>query len=78
MVRRHFLFGTRFRRPWSVRLVVDFSRPWGCTLSGGRFVRFAWCWGQAESRFGFMGFRLLVVGPVGVSIGRITRIAPEA
>jgi hypothetical protein len=61
-----------------VRLVADFSRPWGTTLPGGRFARFAWCWDQAESRTSFLCFRLLAIGPVGVAVGRIIRIAPGA
>lgn len=64
-----------FIGPWLVRLIADFSRPWGVTLSGGRFTRFAWCWGQADSRTSFLHYRLLAVGPLGIAVGRIIRIA---
>jgi len=57
-----------------VRFVADFSRPWGMTMHGGRFVRFAWCWGQAETRTCFMFFRVLALGPVGVCFGRVIGI----
>ncbi|SNR95435.1 hypothetical protein SAMN04488503_2007 [Humidesulfovibrio mexicanus] len=66
---RNFFIG-----PWLVRLVADFSRPWGIILFGGRFARFAWCWGQAESRTSFWHYRLLTVGPLGIAVGRVIRI----
>lgn len=60
-----------------IRVVADFSRPWGVTLHGGRFARFAWCWGQAESRTSFLHYRFLSIGPVGVSFGRRVEIQPQ-
>lgn len=64
--------------PWTFRFILDFSRPWGCRMDGGRIARFAWCWGQAESRRGFMAYRLLVFGPLGIIVGRFTQIMPGA
>lgn len=63
---------------WFAILVVDFSRPWGCRMHGGRIARFAWCWIQAESRTGFSFGRLLVLGPFGLMVSKITIIREEA
>ncbi|OIO05426.1 MAG: hypothetical protein AUJ49_01315 [Desulfovibrionaceae bacterium CG1_02_65_16] len=63
--------------PWALKFVMDFSRPWGCRMHGGRIARLAWCWGQAESRRDFLFFRLLVLGPLGIMVGRITHIGGE-
>lgn len=60
-----------------IRVVADFSRPWGVILNGGRFARFAWCWGQAESRTSFLHYRFLSIGPIGVSFGRRVEIQPQ-
>lgn len=56
------------------RAVLEWSKPWGLLKRDGTVASLAWCWGQSESPHKFLQFRLLVLGPLGIALGRIHEI----
>lgn len=65
-------------RGWIWRVVWETSRPWGCTYKG-QLIRVGILWPDAIVAGGIRARTLLIVlGPLGMSVGRLRPAGGDA